>query len=197
MTLPPEDDEPGKCAILLKTMYGTQDASHAWQADYTDLLAKHGFQQGKAWASTVTHGGKEIKLLVHGDDFLALADQEAQDCMTEVLGARYAFRCDRMIGKGSGNHRTILNRIACYKEDTGCVTFEADPRHAEMIIRQLGLEGAKSVSTPAEKERSGDVLASVGLPPVTAEQTTLFRSLAMRAQFLAQDRADLNECVKS
>ena len=31
VTLPPEDDEPGKCAILLKTMYGTQDASHVWQ----------------------------------------------------------------------------------------------------------------------------------------------------------------------
>ena len=53
------------------------------------------------------------------------------------------------------------------------------------------------MSTPAEKKRSGDALASVGLPPVTAEQTTLFRSLVMRAQFLAQDRADLNACVKS
>ena len=182
MTLPPEDDEPGKCAILLKTMYGTPGASHVWQADYTDLFAKHGFQQGKAWASTFTHSGKEIKLLVHGNDFLVLADKEGQDYMTEVLGTRCEFRCDGMIGKESGNHLTILNRIVCYKEDTGYVTFEVDPRHAEMIIRQLGLEGAKSVSTPAEKKRVGDVLASVGLPPVTAERTTFFRSLVMRAQ---------------
>ena len=105
--------------------------------------------------------------------------------MTKVLGARYEFRCDGMIGRGAGNHLTILNRIVCCKEDTGCVTSEADPRHAEIIIRQLGLEGAKCVSTPPEKKRSGDVLAS------------LFRSLVMRAQCLAQDQADLSECVKS
>ena len=66
-----------------------------------------------------------------------------------------------------------------------------------MIIRQLNLQNAKSATTPAEKKKSSEVLASVGLPPVTAEQTTLYRSLVMRAQFLAQDGADLSEAVKS
>ena len=76
---------------------------------------------------------------------------------------------------------TILNRIVTHEQDTGRVTYEAGPRHAEMIIRQLNLQNAKSVTTPAEKKKSSEVLASVGLPPVTAEQTTLYRSLAMRA----------------
>ena len=66
-----------------------------------------------------------------------------------------------------------------------------------MIIRQLNLQNAKSATTPAEKKKSSEVLASVGLPPVTAEQTMLYRSLVMRAQFLAQDGADLSEAVKS
>ena len=83
------------------------------------------------------------------------------------------------------------------EQETGRVTYEADPRHAEMIIRQLNLLNAKSVTTPAEKKKSSEVLASVGLPPVTAEQTTLYRSLVMRAQFLAQGGADLSEAVKS
>ena len=61
----------------------------------------------------------------------------------------------------------------------------------------MSLQNAKSVSTPAEKKKARDVLASAGLPTVTAERTTLFRSLVMRAQFLAQDRADLSEAVKS
>ena len=50
---------------------------------------------------------------------------------------------------------------------------------------------------PSGEEESSEVLASVGLPPVTAEQTTLYRSLVMRAQFLAQGGADLSEAVKS
>lgn len=114
-------------------MHGTQDASHVWQAGCTELFAQHGFQQGKASTSTFTHKEKEIKLLVHGDDFLVVADQEGQERMTKVLGARYVFRCDGLIGRGAGDHLTILNRSVCFKEDTGCVTFEADPRHAEMI----------------------------------------------------------------
>jgi hypothetical protein len=82
-----------------------------------------------------------------------------------------------------------------YEQETERVTYEADPRHAEMIIRQLNLQNAWSVTTPAEKKKSSEVLASVGFPLVMAEQTTLYRSLVMRAQFLAQDRAHLSEAV--
>ena len=38
VTLPPGDEETGKCALLLKSMYGTMDASHVWQSDYSQLL---------------------------------------------------------------------------------------------------------------------------------------------------------------
>ena len=160
------------------------------------LKRKH-FHQGQAWTSVFRHDELDIKLLVHGDGFLVLvlADQEGQEYMQEVLKEKYEYRCDGEIGKGSGKYLTILNRIVSYEQETGRVTYEADPRHAEMIIRQLNLQTAKSVTT--QKKKSSEVLASVGLPPVTAEQTTLYRSLVMRAQFLAQDRADLSEAVKS
>jgi len=61
-----------------------------------------------------------------------------------------------------------------------------------MIIRQLGLEGSKGISTPGEKKKLSDVVASSGLPPMNPERTTLFRSLVMRAH-----RADIAESVKS
>lgn len=64
------------------------------------------------------------------------------------------------------------------------------------MIRQLNLMQARAFVRPAEK-KSSEVLASVGLPPITAQQTTLFRSLVMRAQFLSQDRADIAEAVKA
>ena len=126
---------------------------------------------------------------------MVLADQEGQEYMQQVLKEKYEYRCDGEITKGSGKHLTILNRIVSYEQETGRVTYEADPRHAEMIIRQLNLQNAWSVTTPAEKKKSSEVLASVGFPLVMAEQTTLYRSLVMRAQFLAQDRAHLSEAV--
>ena len=38
------------------------------------------------------------------------------------------------------------------KEDG--VYYEADPRHAELIIQSLGLQGANSLSTPGDKDKS-------------------------------------------
>ena len=58
-----------KCELLLKTMDGTQDASHVWQLDYTALLLDEKFEQGKAWTSDFVHKEQDIKRLVHGDDF--------------------------------------------------------------------------------------------------------------------------------
>ena len=180
-----------------RILCNTQDASHVWQEDYSNHLKRKHFHQGQAWTSVFRHDELDIKLLVHGDDFMVLADQEGQEYMHQVLKEKYEYKRDGEIGKGSRKHLTILNRIVTYEQNTGRATYEANPRHAEMIIRQLNLQNAKSVTTPAEKKKSSEVLASVGLPPVTAEQTTLYRSLAMRAQFLAQDRADLSEAVKS
>jgi len=66
-------------------MYGTQDASHVWQEDYSNHLRKKHFHQGQAWTSVFRHDELDIKVLVHGDDFLVLADQERQEYMQQVL----------------------------------------------------------------------------------------------------------------
>ena len=34
-TLPPGDEEEGYCALLVKTMYGTEDAAEVWQGTWT------------------------------------------------------------------------------------------------------------------------------------------------------------------
>ena len=62
----------GKCAKLLKSMCGTQDAAHIWQADYANVLESGGFKAGKGSTAFFHHPEEDMKLLVHGDDFLAL-----------------------------------------------------------------------------------------------------------------------------
>ena len=100
--------------VTLPPMYGTQDASHVWQEDYSNHLKKKHFHQEQAWTSVFRHDELDIKLLVHGDDFLVLADQERQEYMQQVLKEKYEYRCDGGIGKGSGKHLTILNRVVCH-----------------------------------------------------------------------------------
>jgi len=128
VTLPQGDEEEGMCAILKKTMYGTQDASHVWQADYSERLGKHKFQCGKAWTSVFRHEelNINIKLLVHGDDFLVLADKKGQEFMQKVLSERYEFRCDGRIGRHAGDQLTVLNRLISYDRTSGQVSYEAE-----------------------------------------------------------------------
>ena len=86
-------------------------------------------------------------------------------------------RCDGMIGpdESDDSHLTILNRIVSPDKSTGVASYEADPRHAEMIIKQLQLESAKPVRTHAEKKKLAGVISSAGLPQIDAEKTTLYR----------------------
>ena len=68
------------------------------------------------------------------------------------------------------------------------IEYEADPRHAELIIHQLGLScSSRSVSTPSEKSKPGVDLSTV----LNSADHTLYRSATMRLCYLALDRPDL------
>lgn len=63
-------------------------------------------------------------------------------------------------------------------------------------MKELKLEGCKPVSTPAEKQKPQEVAAAEETPQLSAEETTRFRSLTVRAAYLSTGRADIAE-VKS
>ena len=66
-------------------MYGTQDASSVWQETYTELLEQNGITHGHAWPAVFCSKSRDIKLLVHGDDFLVLGDEDAQNFPESLL----------------------------------------------------------------------------------------------------------------
>jgi hypothetical protein len=69
-------------------------------------------------------------------------------------------------------------------------SYEADARHAELIIRGLDLESAKGVSTPYAEENfeSEDLLDH--------DRFKAFQSICARANFLAMDRNDIMYATK-
>ena len=91
----------------------------------------------------------------------------------------------------------ILNRYLRYL-DKGpiAVELEADPRHAELGIRQLGLTGAKPVTTPGIKHSFEEMYKTLDEPPLSEEETTLYRSITMRWAYLGLDRDDIQYSIK-
>ena len=96
---------------------------------------------------------------------------------------------------GDVSEIVLLNRILRYADCGGnpAIEWEADPRHAEIIVKQLGLKaaGTKSLSTPGDKLRckeEGEELKGT--------QVTKYRSLAMTASFLVQDYSGIQYATK-
>ena len=91
--------------------------------------------------------------------------------------------------KGDAKSIIILNRLIEWTNNG--IRYEADQRHAELIVSQMGLEReSKSVATPSLHTTSLDE------SPLGPEQCTVYRALVARANYLAQDRADIGFSVK-
>ena len=171
-------------------------ASSIWQETYSKLLRERDIVQGVAWPAIFYHEATDSRLC--HDDFVVLADSKGQQFVEEVLRKKFELRVDGSIGPeaGDGKAMTVLNRILEFDNTAGSIRYEADPRRAETVIRQLGLEEAKPV-TPAEKVSSHGALAASGLPPLPSDRSGLYRSVVMRWAYLSQDRVDICESVKT
>ena len=67
----PAEDRPkcgeDKVGRLVKSMYGTQDASHIWQLDYVHLICGEfgGFRRGKHIAALFHNPNQDVRMAVH------------------------------------------------------------------------------------------------------------------------------------
>ena len=157
VALPPEDRGPEDdqmCGLLLKSLYGTRDAAFNWTAAYTSVLVdKLGFVKGESSPCSFYHPGRQLLTAVHGDDFITVGERKNLDWLDAELRKSFEIKTEILgpdAGKGEHAEIRILNRILRW--DGAGITWEADPRHSELIIKQLGLADAKIVCTPGSKE---------------------------------------------
>ena len=73
------------------------------------------------------------------------------------------------------------------------IEYEADPRLAERLIQQVGLEGANGAATPGGKMGANEITTETELPQ---SEWTLFRGAAALANFLSADRPDITYSAK-
>ena len=112
-TLPEGDEQPGMCALLLRSMYGTQDAAKIWQDDYADHLVAKGFTQGISNGAIYANFEDGAISLVRGDDFLTLGDQISLDKFGDDLKERYIIKKTGNLGPEESDdaEAVYLNRV--------------------------------------------------------------------------------------
>ena len=153
MKLPAEDMEEGDeglCGRLRVSMYGTRDAALNWAMEYAETLRVAGFKQGVANPCLFHLAGKNVTIMVHGDDFAAVGDEGDLVDVEKALADKYKIKTERLGGSASdAKEIRVLNKVLRYTP-TG-LEIEADPRHAERIIRDLKLANAKPSKVPGSK----------------------------------------------
>ena len=192
-----EDREPGdegRCGKLNFSMYGTRDAAQNWASEYADMLMSIGFIQGKASPYVFYHRARQIRTFVHGGDYVSSAKPEQLKWLKGELERKYQIKI-QWLGPNKEHQQEvkILNRIVGWDHNKGFV-FEVDPRHAEIIIDQLGLTEARIVSTPGTKDEGKT--SEDCEEPLGDKQASQYRAITARCNYITPDRPDIAYTVK-
>ena len=200
------------------SLYGTRDASYNWQEEVAREMRGWGFKQGKYNPCLYYHEGRKLRTFLHGDDFATVGTLESVSWLKANLEKRFEIKseCVSPAAAGVGSRRVngspsapcpkttngqalqegtearLLNRIVrCTAEGW---EWEPDQRHADLIIQELQLSGANGVTSPGESD-TRDKMEELS-EALSASETTRFRALSARANYLAADRPDIMYAVK-
>ena len=133
--------------------------------------------------------------MIHGDDFTVLGDRLQLDWFRAQIAMRYEVKMRGRLGPSGDDKKSIriLNRVVQWTPEG--IRYEADQRHAEIIVQQLGMEKANPVSTPGIKP-SEEVRTDGDEEPLEPRDATRYRAITARGLYIAQDRTDIQYAVK-
>ena len=195
--LPEEARNKGEehlCGKLRLSMYGARDAVQNWYKECSQQLVRMRFRQGVASPCTFYHHERQLRIYVHGDNYVSTGTTENLQWMRAELEKRYQVKT-QVLGPGEGQLKqvNILYRIVSWDGSRGIV-YEADPRHAEIVIDQLELQDAKDISTPGTREEGHTI--DDHEDKLSERDSTKYRAIVARLNHLIPDRPDIPYAAK-
>ena len=188
--LPSADPRAGghEVGVLHKALYGTRDAPQIWQHEVRGTLTRMGFRQSCLQPSVYIHDVREILLVVHVDDFLVAASQEALEWVFAEMSLSYELKRKVVSSCPHDAHDTsYLNRRIRWNVHNE-LSYEGDSKHTERLLKDWGLKQCKPVSSCMTKELERSV--GDGAELSSTEGRRVRQSIA-RVNFMCQDRPDL------
>ena len=121
--------------------------------EYGETLRAEGYVQGRSNPCLFHHAELGVSILVHGDDFVAVGPEKHLESTRRTLEDKYKLKVE-VLGRGEGKKAEvrILNKIVRHTKEG--IELEADPRHAELVVKELEIENAKPSAVPGTKESS-------------------------------------------
>ena len=143
-----------------------------------EFMESIGFKRGKSTPCVFWHEERQLRAVIHGDDFTLLGNELEGDWFRDNIQKRFEVKIRGRLGPDVNDDKSvrILNRIVTWKEDG--IHYEADQRHAEIIVRQLGLkDSSNSLSTPGVKAAEDNERT------LSDKEATMCRAIVARANY--------------
>ncbi len=133
-------------------------------------------------------------MAVYGDNFTIVGSCQEIDWLEIAMEARYAITKRGRLGSDPKycKELTLLNRIVRWVDGSG-IEVEADPRQAERLVAQLGLTGAKPVTTPGVKPTVQELETD---DLIYDERGKVYQGGSARANYMGLDRPETQYAVK-
>eukprot|EP00971_Amphidinium_carterae_P199491 3959076-Amphidinium_carterae.3 len=177
-----ESDTEPMCGLLLRSMYGTQDASQIWQKDYAKLLGGKPWKQGDSNGALFYDTVSQARAVMQRDNLLLLGDEDDILKLDETLRSRSSLSLRLQVRW----EVTYLNRVIRYvKGPTPRLEIEHDMRHLDYLMRDLGLDGTKvqALDCPSVKVGMQEIQRWIEEQALEAADCTRYRSGVMRIAY--------------
>ena len=151
---------PNTVAKQVRCVYGTRDAGKLWEDTYTMVLEAMGFRTGVSNPCIFHHKERDLMVVVHGDDFTTLGLDEDINWFEGKLKESFEIKIRGRLGEGCEGPQEIriLNRVVSVDESG--LSYEADPRHVDLLMSSLTLDEKSHAATPGVKPTDRDDFAN-------------------------------------
>ena len=137
------------------------------------------------------HPVRDLKSLVHGDDFATSGEDEDLAWLKEQMDGRFEMKT-QMVGSKHAKEGKVLNRVIRITEHGW--EYEADQRHGELIVEMMGLKEANGVNSPGEEPKAWE--EEEDEEELEDQMARDYRGVAARANYVSMDRADIQFATK-
>ena len=93
------------CGKLKKAMYGTRDGAQNWEDEYMRFMRDLGFISGSSTPCVFHHPGRNLRAVVHGDDFTILGHEQELDWFRDRIKKKYEAKIGGRLGPESKDHK--------------------------------------------------------------------------------------------
>ena len=106
-----------------------------------------GFTTGRSSPCIFHHKDRDVRAVVHGDDFTILGHESELDWFRKKIAERFEVKFRGRLGPTPKDDKSIriLNRVVTWT--TQGIEYEPDQRHADLIIQAMDLQAAIGVLT--------------------------------------------------